>query len=113
MGAEQLQQRRGRHQVTPPHPQKLHRELTRGRQLIGLRTPDPNTAPAVSTSVVNPNARTASTVQPPPPNLVRHATEHARAAGCTWLHVDFEEHLHEFYLNACGFTPTTAGLIAL
>ena len=46
-------------------------------------------------------------------NLVRHAAEHARAAGCAWLHVDFEEHLHEFYLNACGFTPTAAGLIAL
>jgi hypothetical protein len=35
------------------------------------------------------------------------------AAGCEWLHVDFEEHLRGFYLESCGFTPTGAGLIAL
>lgn len=46
-------------------------------------------------------------------NLVRTAAEHARDAGCDWLHVDFEEHLQEFYFEACGFSPTTAGLIAL
>lgn len=45
--------------------------------------------------------------------LVRVATEHARAAGCEWLHVDFEDHLKDFYFHACGFTPTSAGLIAL
>jgi hypothetical protein len=27
--------------------------------------------------------------------------------------VAFEEHLRGFYLDACGFTPTPAGLIAL
>jgi hypothetical protein len=37
----------------------------------------------------------------------------AAAAGCEWLHVDFEDHLRDFYLNACGFTPTNAGLIQL
>jgi GNAT superfamily N-acetyltransferase len=36
----------------------------------------------------------------------------ARAAGCQWLHVDFDEHLGSFYFN-CGFAPTTAGVIAL
>jgi GNAT superfamily N-acetyltransferase len=45
--------------------------------------------------------------------VVRVATKEARAAGCEWLHVDFEEHLRGFYLEACGFTPTNAGLIAL
>jgi GNAT superfamily N-acetyltransferase len=45
--------------------------------------------------------------------LVAVATEHARAAGCEWLHVDFDDHLTGFYFRACGFTPTHAGLIAL
>jgi GNAT superfamily N-acetyltransferase len=45
--------------------------------------------------------------------LVAIATEQARAAGCEWLHVDFEDHLRAFYFEACGFTPTNAGLIAL
>jgi hypothetical protein len=37
----------------------------------------------------------------------------ARAAGCEWLHVDFGEHLAAFYVGACGFRPTPAGLIRL
>ena len=41
------------------------------------------------------------------------AIEHARAAGCEWLHVDFDEHLKGFYFDACGFTPTDAGLVRL
>ena len=41
------------------------------------------------------------------------ATQAARDAGCEWLHVDFEEHLRPFYLDACGFRPTGAGLIPL
>ncbi|GLF99536.1 GNAT family N-acetyltransferase [Streptomyces yaizuensis] len=45
--------------------------------------------------------------------LVTTAARGARAAGCAWLHVDFEEHLRPFYLGACGFRPTDAGLIAL
>ncbi|MEU3605405.1 GNAT family N-acetyltransferase [Streptomyces sp. NPDC035033] len=45
--------------------------------------------------------------------LVTTAVERARAAGCAWLHVDFEDHLRPFYLDACGFEETTAGLIAL
>lgn len=45
--------------------------------------------------------------------LVGAAREHARAAGCHWLHVDFEPHLRDFYLGSCGFTPTDAGLIDL
>lgn len=45
--------------------------------------------------------------------LVRAAADGARAAGCDWLHVDFEEDLRRFYLEACGFTPTNAGLMRL
>jgi len=45
--------------------------------------------------------------------LVAVATEHAAAAGCEWLHVDFEDHLTSFYFEACGFRPTNAGLIRL
>ncbi|MFE2725584.1 GNAT family N-acetyltransferase [Kitasatospora sp. NPDC059327] len=45
--------------------------------------------------------------------LVATAAEGARAAGCAWLHVDFEEHLRPFYLDACGFRPTAAGLLSL
>ncbi|MEU1087709.1 GNAT family N-acetyltransferase [Streptomyces sp. NPDC005576] len=45
--------------------------------------------------------------------LVAVAVEEARAAGCAWLHVDFEEHLRTFYADICGFRTTPAGLIAL
>jgi len=45
--------------------------------------------------------------------LVAMAIDQARQAGCDWLHVDYEGHLRPFYLDACGFTPTDAGLIAL
>ena len=45
--------------------------------------------------------------------LVAAATERARAAGCDYLHVDFEDDLRPFYFDACGFTPTNAGLIEL
>jgi GNAT superfamily N-acetyltransferase len=45
--------------------------------------------------------------------LVAVAVTEARAAGCAWLHVDFDDHLRGFYLDACGFVATNAGLIAL
>ena len=45
--------------------------------------------------------------------LVGEAERRARAAGCEWLHVDFEEELAAFYFEACGFRPTQAGLIRL
>jgi GNAT superfamily N-acetyltransferase len=45
--------------------------------------------------------------------VVKVAAREARAAGCEWLHVDFDEHLCAFYLDSCGFSPTHAGLIAL
>jgi GNAT superfamily N-acetyltransferase len=45
--------------------------------------------------------------------LVSVAEEQARAAGCEWLHVDFDDHLRSFYFDSCGFQPTNAGLIRL
>jgi len=45
--------------------------------------------------------------------LVDAAAQGARDAGCEWLHVDFEAHLHSFYLDACGFVSTAAGLLRL
>jgi len=45
--------------------------------------------------------------------LVRKATTHARSEGCEWLHVDFDSDLRTFYIDACGFTPTSAGVIDL
>lgn len=44
--------------------------------------------------------------------LVERATELSRQRGAQWLHVDYEPHLERFYA-ACGFRPTSAGLIAL
>ena len=45
--------------------------------------------------------------------VVRRAAQHAKAAGCEWLHVDFADELAPFYFGACGFRPTPAGLIHL
>ena len=45
--------------------------------------------------------------------LVEVAVERSRAAGCEWLHVDFDPHLRSFYFAACGFAPTDAGVIRL
>jgi GNAT superfamily N-acetyltransferase len=45
--------------------------------------------------------------------LVRQARDGAKAAGCDYLHVDFEDDLRPFYFGACGFTPTNAGLMRL
>jgi GNAT superfamily N-acetyltransferase len=45
--------------------------------------------------------------------LVSLATAEAREAGCEFLHVDFDDELRPFYFEACGFSPTTAGLIPL
>ena len=45
--------------------------------------------------------------------LVALARGAGTRAGCTWLHVDFAENLGPFYLEACGFQPTAAGLMRL
>lgn len=45
--------------------------------------------------------------------LVRRASELARRHGATWLPVDFEAALSNFYFKSCGFQPTAAGLIRL
>jgi GNAT superfamily N-acetyltransferase len=45
--------------------------------------------------------------------LVSVARNASAQSGCEWLHVDDEERLTSFYVNACGFTPSSAGVIHL
>ncbi|WP_285103877.1 GNAT family N-acetyltransferase [Promicromonospora sp. MEB111] len=45
--------------------------------------------------------------------LVVAAADAARDHGCEWLHVDFEEDRSRFYLDACGFRTTAAGIMRL
>lgn len=46
-------------------------------------------------------------------HLVRTLVQEVAAAGCEWLHVDYEPHLSPFYRDACGFGATDAGLLPL
>jgi hypothetical protein len=46
-------------------------------------------------------------------DLVKVAGDGARDGGCEWLHVDFDDDLRSFYLDACGFQPSNAGLMSL
>ncbi len=43
--------------------------------------------------------------------LVKSLIVEVRAAGCEWLHVDYEPHLDTFYRAACGFRSTDAGIL--
>lgn len=45
--------------------------------------------------------------------VVARAIAEAKAAGCEWLFVDFEPGLAAFYIEACGFRSTPAGLVHL
>ena len=45
--------------------------------------------------------------------LVQAARDGAAGAGCEYLHVDFDEGLRPFYIDACGFEPATAGIMPL
>jgi GNAT superfamily N-acetyltransferase len=45
--------------------------------------------------------------------MIAIAVAEARAAGCVWLHADFDEVFSAFYIDSCGFVRTPAGLIAL
>ncbi len=45
--------------------------------------------------------------------LVQAARDGAITAGCEWLHVDFDDEHTTCYIDACGFTPSRAGLIDL
>jgi hypothetical protein len=45
--------------------------------------------------------------------IVAIARRESALSGCEWLHVDFEERLDRFYVDACGFSPSKAGLIHL
>jgi ribosomal protein S18 acetylase RimI-like enzyme len=44
--------------------------------------------------------------------LIARAARVARERGCGWLHVDYSADLEPSY-TACGFVPTSAGLIDL
>ena len=43
----------------------------------------------------------------------RPVTTQTPRTRCEYLHVDFDDDLSDFYLGACGFTPTNAGLLTL
>jgi GNAT superfamily N-acetyltransferase len=45
--------------------------------------------------------------------LIEQARVEAARSGCHWLHVDFGDHLSEFYIRSCGFSSTSAGLMRL
>lgn len=45
--------------------------------------------------------------------LVHAARDGARVAGCEYLHVEFDDELTPFYIDACGFRPTPGGIIEL
>jgi GNAT superfamily N-acetyltransferase len=45
--------------------------------------------------------------------LVHAARDAARASGCEYLHVGFEEEHRPFYIDACGFAPFGGGLMDL
>jgi ribosomal protein S18 acetylase RimI-like enzyme len=45
--------------------------------------------------------------------LIAVAAAEVRAAGCEWLHVDFDEEHRPFYLDACGFEAAPAGLMSI
>lgn len=45
--------------------------------------------------------------------MIALAAAEARAAGCEWLHADFDAELSSFYVESCGFVSTPAGVIAL
>lgn len=68
---------------------------------------------AVHAFVIDTMVREAASRRGIGTGLVALAAAEARDAGCEWLHVDFEDQLRPFYFEACGFTPTNAGLIAL
>lgn len=45
--------------------------------------------------------------------IAGRAIAEAKAAGCEWLFVDFEPASAAFYIDACGFRSTPAGLVHL
>ncbi len=44
-------------------------------------------------------------------DLVQEACKESSKARCEWLHVDFEEAFAAFYMGACGFEASPAGLL--
>ena len=46
-------------------------------------------------------------------SLVETAIATVSSSDLEWLHVDFDDDLSAFYIDACGFEPSRAGLIDL
>ena len=46
-------------------------------------------------------------------SLVETAIATVSSSDLEWLHVDFDDDLSAFYIDACGFEPSRAGLIEL
>lgn len=83
----------------------------RSNRLIGFVNVawDGGTHAFILDAMVSPDAQRRGVAR----TLIEKAVTHTREAGCEWLHVDFETKLRPFYLDACGFKPTDAGLVLL
>jgi len=68
---------------------------------------------ALHAFVIDPMVASRAARQSIGTRLIERATAEARAAGCEWLHVDFDGELSSFYLESCGFTRAKAGRIDL
>lgn len=79
-----------------------------GAELVGYVNAawDGKTHAFVLDTTVHPNRRHRGIGK----ELVLRALEQARVRGVTWVHVDFEAHLREFY-SRCGFRSSEAGVI--
>ncbi len=45
--------------------------------------------------------------------MIDRVRSEVAAAGCEWLHVDFDEELADLYIGSCGFERTSAGILRL
>ncbi len=45
--------------------------------------------------------------------MINEVRDRASVASIEWLHVDFDDEHTAFYIDACGFAPTKAGLMEL
>jgi GNAT superfamily N-acetyltransferase len=45
--------------------------------------------------------------------MIDRVRSEVTAAGCEWLHVDFDEELADLYIGSCGFERTSAGILRL
>lgn len=81
-----------------------------GQQLVGYVNAawDGKTHVFVLDTTVHPDARRQGIGR----ELVLRVLEQARLRGASWVHVDYEPQLREFY-GRCGFRTSEAGVISL